>query len=290
MKLLPSMPRLGGAWGGCLEGGLARTAAHVAAISILLFADAGPGSIRPHSALAAPLSAEQRLASEAWRTTDREFVDREFARQDWFTVRQKMVKQKYTDKEQVLYIRCEKKKEDATPDAHKHTHTSTTRQTARQTTLQAPANHSQVYENIRKMLKSLDDRYTRFLTPAMYDALPPRPRCIFPPDCDYMIVCIHIYRYDAIFSVATGDVAGVGVELTTEETQGTEIGRVLVNTVVPESPAERRRAALTHPFPPHMPHPILPSMPQPISPHMPRPILSYISPKSSATVRRLKLL
>ena len=116
------------------------------------------------------------------------------------------------------------------------------------------------------MLKSLDDRYTRFLTPAMYDALPPRPRCIFPPDCDYMIVHIHIYRYDAIFSVATGDVAGVGVELTTEETQGTEIGRVLVNTVVPESPAERRRAALTQPFPPHMPHPILPSMPQPISP------------------------
>ena len=108
MKLLPSMPRLGGAWGGCLEGGLARTAAHVAAISILLFADAGPGLIRPHSALAAPLSAEQRLASEAWRTTDREFVDREFARQDWFTVRQKMVKQKYTDKEQVLYLRYER--------------------------------------------------------------------------------------------------------------------------------------------------------------------------------------
>ena len=73
--------------------------------------------------------------------------------------------------------------------------------------------------------------------------------CVFLFVFLYIYVCIYIYRYDAIFSVATGDVAGVGVELTTEETQGIEIGRVLVNTVVPESPAERRRASLTHPFP-----------------------------------------
>ena len=104
-----------------------------------------------------------------------------------------------------------------------------------------------------------------------------------------MIVFVFIYRYDAIFSVATGDVAGVGVELTTEETQGTEIGRVLVNTVVPESPAERRRASLTQPISPHAtPHSSLHATPH--FPHMPRPIFPYMSPKSASTVRRLKLL
>ena len=48
------------------------------------------------------------------------------------------------------------------------------------------ASRDEVYDEIRTMLNSLDDRYTRFLTPAMYSA---------------------------VYSVATGDVAGIGVEL-----------------------------------------------------------------------------
>ena len=46
-------------------------------------------------ALAAELTADQELVAQAWQKTDRNFVDRTFAGQDWFSVRQKMVKQKY---------------------------------------------------------------------------------------------------------------------------------------------------------------------------------------------------
>ena len=44
----------------------------------------------------------------------------------------------------------------------------------------------ETYDEIRSMLDSLGDRYTRFLTPAMYSA---------------------------VYSVATGDVAGIGCEI-----------------------------------------------------------------------------
>ena len=87
---------------------------------------------------------EQKLAAEAWKVTDKEFVDRSFGGQDWFQRRQGLIK--------------------------------ATKATSREDT----------YDEIRAMLASLDDKYTRFLTPAMYDA---------------------------VFSVATGDVAGIGVEL-----------------------------------------------------------------------------
>ena len=67
------------------------------------------------------------------------------------------------------------------------------------------------YDAIREMLKSVDDKYTRFLTPAMYDA---------------------------VYSVATGDVAGVGCELAAEpraDGKGTEI---TFTTIFEGSPAE----------------------------------------------------
>ena len=38
-------------------------------------------------------------AAQAWQKTDKNFVDRSFAGQDWFTVRQKMVKKKYASRE-----------------------------------------------------------------------------------------------------------------------------------------------------------------------------------------------
>jgi len=70
---------------------------------------------------------------------------------------------------------------------------------------------AETYDEIRTMLKSVNDKYTRFLTPAMYDA---------------------------VYSVATGDVAGVGVELAAEpraDGKGTE---VTFTTIFEGSPAE----------------------------------------------------
>ena len=120
-------------------------------------------SLSPANA-AAPLTDDQRLAAEAWRLTDREFVDRDFSGQDWFQTRQRMVRgTKY-------------------------------------------ASRDAVYDEIRAMLKSLDDRYTRFLTPAMYSA---------------------------VYSVATGSVAGIGVELQLDE----GAPYVRVNSVVDDGPA-----------------------------------------------------
>ena len=119
---------------------LSRLAAHGTACALSLLLVAAP-PIFP--ALAAELSPEQKLVASAWKKVDQEYVDRTFAGQDWFTVRQKLVKQNY-------------------------------------------ASRDAAYDEIRGMLGKLGDKYTRFLTPAMYDA---------------------------VFSVATGDVAGIGVEL-----------------------------------------------------------------------------
>jgi carboxyl-terminal processing protease len=151
---------------------LARAAASVVLASSLCFGHMGqPGFLQPPAAVASqPLTAEQKLAAEAWRVTDREYVDREFAGQDWFSVRQKMVKRKYEARDLA-------------------------------------------YDEIRVMLASLGDKYTRFLTPA---------------------------AYDAVFATATGGVVGIGVELQSEPIQtGKPQTRVLVNNVIPGGPADK---------------------------------------------------
>jgi carboxyl-terminal processing protease len=150
----------------------ARAAASVALASSICFGHMGqPGFLHPPAAIASqPLTDEQKLAAEAWRVTDREFVHREFAGQDWFSVRQKMVKRKY-------------------------------------------AARDVAYDEIRTMLASLGDRYTRFLTPA---------------------------AYDAVFATATGGVVGIGVELQSEPVQeGKPQTHVLINNVIPGGPADR---------------------------------------------------
>lgn len=151
---------------------LARAAASVVLASSLCFGNMGqPEFLQLPAAIASqPLTDEQKLAAEAWRVTDREFVDREFAGQDWFSVRQKMVKRKYDARDLA-------------------------------------------YDEIRTMLASLGDRYTRFLTPA---------------------------AYDAVFATATGGVVGIGVELQSEPVQdGMPQTRVLVNNVIPGGPADK---------------------------------------------------
>ena len=42
-----------------------------------------------------------RLASETWRTVDELFLDRTFNNQDWFGIRQKLVKQTYSSNKEV---------------------------------------------------------------------------------------------------------------------------------------------------------------------------------------------
>jgi len=146
---------------------LVRAATSVLLASTLLFGEVGG----PSAAIASqPLTEEQKLTAEAWRVTDREFVDREFKGQDWFSVRQKMVKRKYVS-------------------------------------------HNEAYDEVRAMLATLGDKYTRFLTPS---------------------------AYDAVFAVATGGVVGIGVELQTEPVEeGKPQTRVVINNVVPGGPAER---------------------------------------------------
>ena len=145
-----------------------RALASLLGASVVLLGD-------PNHALAAGLSAEQQLAAEAWRVTDREYVDRSFANQDWFQARQKMVKKSYGE------------------------------------------DRTAVYDEIRAMLASLGDKYTRFLTPS---------------------------AYDAVFSVATGDVAGIGVELapvggTAAPTKpGAPVPPIAITTVFEGAPAE----------------------------------------------------
>ena len=74
------------------------------------------------------------------------------------------------------------------------------------------ASREEAYEEIREMLKSLDDKYTRFLTPAMYNA---------------------------VYSVATGDVAGIGVELAlTPIDSGSAEEQVGISTVVEGAPSD----------------------------------------------------
>jgi carboxyl-terminal processing protease len=115
------------------------------------------------AALAAPFTPDQEYVAQAWKQTDKNFVDRRFAGQDWFDRRQKMVKKQY-------------------------------------------GSRSEAYDEVRAMLTSLNDKYTRFLTPA---------------------------AYDAVYSAATGDVAGIGVELAAEGADA-----VAVSSVVEGAPSE----------------------------------------------------
>lgn len=69
-----------------------------------------------------------RLASEVWRTADELYLDRSFNGQDWFKLRQSVVKRTYNSDQDV-------------------------------------------YTAVQTMLTKLGDKYTRFLTPAQYDAL-----------------------------------------------------------------------------------------------------------------------
>lgn len=71
-----------------------------------------------------------------------------------------------------------------------------------------PGEDEKVYEAIRTMLNSLDDPYTRFLTPDQYDALA---------------------------TYARGDSAGVGVQLSVDP----KSGQVVVLNTVPGAPAEK---------------------------------------------------
>lgn len=75
----------------------------------------------------------------------------------------------------------------------------------------------ETYDEIRSMLDSLGDRYTRFLTPAMYSA---------------------------VYSVATGDVAGIGCEIAAADGKITTNQKVapdaavVFSTIIEGSPAE----------------------------------------------------
>ena len=61
--------------------------------------DSGRFKSAADAALAAELSPEQKLVASAWKKVDQEYVDRTFAGQDWFTVRQKLVKQNYASRD-----------------------------------------------------------------------------------------------------------------------------------------------------------------------------------------------
>ena len=139
----------------------------IAGVSLLGGADA---------ALAKEMTPDQELVAQAWYKTNLNFVDRSFADQDWFSLRQKMVKKKYDSRDEA-------------------------------------------YVEIRSMLATLDDKYTRFLTPSMFKA---------------------------IYAVATGDVAGIGVELAAVDAvggmtggRGSEGADVKITAIVEGAPSEK---------------------------------------------------
>lgn len=127
----------------------------------------GIGDVPP--ALANPLTPEQEFVAEAWRTTDAFFVDRTFQGQDWFKVREKMVKKSYQDREAA-------------------------------------------YAEVRKMLESLDDKYTKFFDPK---------------------------EYENFFSMIQGQVAGFGIKFKTLEKRADGIAPVAIREIIKDTPAER---------------------------------------------------
>jgi len=119
------------------------------------------------------LSEEQQIVVQAWKLADKNYADRNFAGQDWFETRQKMVKKKYESREEA-------------------------------------------YAEISRMLATLGDKYTRFLTPS---------------------------KFKSVYAVATGDVAGIGVELSAVETadDGTPLPQpqVALSAVFEDGPADK---------------------------------------------------
>jgi len=109
------------------------------------------------------LSDEQKAVAEAWRIVDNNFIDRTFNNQDWFKIRQDIVKKKY------------KNMDDAQLE-------------------------------IDKMVSSLGDKYTRYLPPS---------------------------KYRSIVDAATGTLAGVGVEISSNK----DTGKIFVSDTEPSSPA-----------------------------------------------------
>eukprot|EP00966_Prymnesium_polylepis_P029959 696053-Prymnesium_polylepis.1 len=76
---------------------LSRAALHVG-LSLALLTNA----VQTPPAIAySPFNEDQKIVAEAWKVTDREYVDRDFSGQDWFKTRQKMVSQKYASREEV---------------------------------------------------------------------------------------------------------------------------------------------------------------------------------------------
>ena len=179
-----------------IRAALPRTALHLG-LSLMLLTNlpaALPGghSLALPALAGTPFTAEQKIVAEAWRTTDREYVDRDFAGQDWFQTRQAMVKKKLTSRDQS-------------------------------------------YDEIRGMLATLGDKYTRFLTPAMWAVRDSNPR----PCAKHALEIRALLqtsvlkagrsnpsgdRYNAIFAVATGDVAGIGVELQADPVDPDAVG------------------------------------------------------------------
>lgn len=115
---------------------------------------AGYGSFTP----------EQKFVAEAWRTVDSTFLDRTFNGQDWFQLRQDLVKKKYK-------------------------------------------NMDEAQAAVSDMMAKLGDKYTRFLSPS---------------------------KYQSMVDSAQGQLAGIGVEIATNQQ-----GQVMVSDVEPNSPAEK---------------------------------------------------
>ena len=90
-----------------LEVALPRAALHLG-LSLLLLTNS-PLSL-PGPSLAAmaytPFTASQKIAAEAWRVADNNYVDRTFSGQDWFQTRQGMARKKYADKSEVRPFCC----------------------------------------------------------------------------------------------------------------------------------------------------------------------------------------
>lgn len=117
-----------------------------------------------HASGYASLSPPQKFVAESWRVTDSSYLDRTFNGQDWFQIRQDLVKKKFKSMEEAQGA-------------------------------------------VSKMMISLGDKYTKYLTPA---------------------------RYQSLVDSATGTLAGVGVEIATNVD-----GFPIVSDVEPGSPAQK---------------------------------------------------
>ncbi|VEU33367.1 unnamed protein product [Pseudo-nitzschia multistriata] len=139
--------------------------AAMASLSLATTLFLGPLTPEPaHASSYAAFTPEQKLVTEAWRTVDSTYVDRTFNGQDWFKMRQDLVKKKYRSM-------------DEAQDA------------------------------VAKMMSTLGDKYTKYLTPA---------------------------KYQSLVDTATGTLAGVGVEIATNKDE-----IPIVSDVEPNSPAQK---------------------------------------------------